>query len=132
MALPNAYAPPADYHLRNLTLEAIIGPTTHVATGNNSGVASPKQTYKYSARAGGVAVTNLGVIIGSASKNSALQHNSQHSLTIDLKNGPGQGDAAEDPRRSPPILKYGVPGIQLRYKNISPSAKNIHTSIIKT
>ena len=137
MASQNAYGMQGtDFNIKNLALEAMVA-ATHMATGNNSGVNSPKQTHKSSQRAGGPATNNFGILIGSTSKNS-LQHQNrnQHSLTIDIQTGTTQGvNVLDDHRRAQqrsPILKYGVPGIQLRYKNISPSAKNIQTSIIKT
>lgn len=143
LAQSNAYGLQlTDYNIKNLTLETIAGPTTHLGTGTNSGVNSPKQTHKSGQYklTPGIAVNNFGILVGTA-KNSPHRHTSkQHSLMIDMKahsSGQGGSELLDDPRirlaaQRSPIVKYSVPGIQLRYKNISPSAKNIHTSIIKT
>lgn len=112
----------------------MVGAVTQLATGYNSGVNSPKHTYKSSNRvADGAAINNFGILVDS--KNTA-QHQSKHSLMIDIKAG-ALGNTLDDalPRlrqRSPPAKS--VPGIQLRYRNVSPTAKakQIHQSIIKT
>jgi len=135
-------------NIKNLALEGLVDSAGQLRLGGASPALSAANLLSpgHQQPSGPPAFTNnFGVIIGNKHQvgnarleNASAREANTHSLVIDVKANASNQDDKQLPleehkkNRKVPIVKYFLPHIQLRYKNISPTAKNIHSSIIKT